>query len=232
MKYKFPALLVVVALTWICASGFTLNKKSLVKTAMGKVSYAIGQSIGKGLKMQDLGVESESLATGLTDALAGTSLLTDDEMQETLVKFQQEQMVKQQAKAKEASEKNIKAGDTFLEGNKKKEGVVTTASGLQYKILKTGTGKMPKLSDTVIANYVGTLIDGKEFDSSYKRKEPATFPVKGVIPGWTEALQLMHVGDKWQLFIPAKLAYGERGAGGMIGPNETLIFEVELVGIK
>ncbi|HEY7160344.1 MAG TPA: FKBP-type peptidyl-prolyl cis-trans isomerase, partial [Acidobacteriota bacterium] len=130
------------------------------------------------------------------------------------------------------AEDNKKKGDAFLAENKTKEGVVTTASGLQYKVLRPGKGPKPKLEDTVTTHYRGTLLDGTEFDSSYKRNEPVSFQLKGVIPGWTEALQLMETGAKWQIFIPADLAYGPKGAGGVIGPNETLIFEVELISIQ
>jgi FKBP-type peptidyl-prolyl cis-trans isomerase FklB len=137
-----------------------------------------------------------------------------------------------QAKEAEAGAKNIKAGEAFLAENAKKDGVKTTASGLQYKVVKSGSGKTPGLNDTVKVHYHGTLIDGTVFDSSVDRGEPVTFPVNGVIPGWTEALQLMKVGDKWQLVIPAKLAYGENGAGGKIGPNSVLQFDVELLAIE
>jgi len=141
-------------------------------------------------------------------------------------------MTKQEEETKKLGEKNRKEGEAFLAANKKKEGVKTLASGLQYKVIKPGTGKKPKSTDTVTTHYRGTLIDGTEFDSSYNRGQPATFPVHGVIPGWTEALQLMEEGAKWQLFIPSKLGYGERGAGQAIGPNATLIFEVELVSVQ
>jgi FKBP-type peptidyl-prolyl cis-trans isomerase FklB len=149
-------------------------------------------------------------------------------MQETMAVFQKEMMAKQQ----EVATKNKKEGEAFLVENKKKQGVKTLPSGLQYKVIKEGTGKKPKLGDTVTAHYWGTLIDGTEFDSSYKRGQPANFPVSGVIPGWTEALQLMGEGAKWQLFIPSNLAYGERGAGAGIGPNATLIFEIELISVQ
>jgi FKBP-type peptidyl-prolyl cis-trans isomerase FklB len=154
--------------------------------------------------------------------------LTQDEMQKVMETFQQKQMEKQMA----AGDKNEKAGQDFLAANKKKEGVTETASGLQYKVVKPGSGDKAKATDTVVVHYKGTLINGTEFDSSYKRNEPATFPVNRVIPGWTEALQLMNVGSKYQLAIPSKLAYGQRGAGGAIGPNETLLFDVELIEIK
>jgi FKBP-type peptidyl-prolyl cis-trans isomerase FklB len=145
--------------------------------------------------------------------------------------FQKEMMAKREQAGKEAGAKNKVEGEAFLAENGKKEGVVTLPDGLQYKILKEGDGAKPKATDTVTVHYRGTLISGTEFDSSYKRKEPVSFPVNGVIAGWTEALQLMKVGSKWQLFIPSTLAYGERGAGPDLGPNATLIFEVELISI-
>jgi len=164
----------------------------------------------------------------LKDALAGKPQMTEEQVKETMTAFEKEMTDKQKA----AGVKNGADGEKFLAENKKKEGVKTTASGLQYKVLKEGSGAQPKETDTVIANYRGTLIDGTEFDSSYKRGQPATFPVSGVIRGWTEALQLMKAGSKYQLFIPANLAYGERAIGGDIGPNSTLIFEVELLDVK
>ncbi len=196
----------------------------------------MGQNLGK----QSVPVDPAILARGLKDGLAGgKTLLTDDEAQAALKAVQDEVRAKQQAKMQEAqeatkkvAEANKKEGETFLTENKGKDGVVTLASGLQYKILKEGTGPKPTASDSVSCNYQGTLINGKEFDSSYKRGQPATFPVSGVIKGWTEALQLMPVGSKWQLFIPSDLAYGDRGAGADIGPGDTLIFEVELLSIE
>ena len=158
--------------------------------------------------------------------------MTEQEMKETLAGLQKELMEKQAERAKLLAEKNKKEGEAFLAANKTKEGVKTLPDGLQYKVIKEGTGKTPKADDTVVTNYRGTLIDGTEFDSSYKRGQPATFPVKGVIPGWTEALQLMKEGSKWELFIPSNLAYGERGAGNAIGPNATLVFEIELISVK
>jgi len=169
----------------------------------------------------------------LKDALTGgKTLLTDDEARAALTAAQAEVRAKQQEKMQQASAENKKEGDAFLAANKAKDDVVTLPSGLQYKILTAGTGPKPAASDTVVCNYRGTLINGTEFDSSYKRGQPATFPVGGVIKGWTEALQLMPVGSKWQLFIPADLAYGDRGAGADIGPGATLIFEVELLSIQ
>ena len=190
--------------------------------------------IGGDLKRQGVGasVDPAIASRGLRDALAGNkTLLTEDEEKAALTQLQTEVRSAQEAKSHEAGAANRKVGDAFLAENKSKEGVVTLPSGLQYKILTAGTGPKPTTSDTVTCNYKGTLISGKEFDSSYKRGQPASFPVGGVIKGWTEALQLMPVGSKWQLFIPPDLAYGDRGAGADIGPGETLIFEVELISI-
>jgi len=199
-----------------------------------KVSYALGMSYAASLKKQSIEFDEGAFAQGLKDALSGGStLLTDEQVRAIIVAFQAELREKQREKARLAAETNKKAGDAFLEANKAKEGVVTLASGLQYKVLAAGTGAKPTASDTVICNYRGTFIDGTEFDSSATHGGPATFPVSGVIRGWTEALQLMPVGAKWQLFVPSDLAYGERGAGGgKIAPNSALVFEVELVSIK
>jgi FKBP-type peptidyl-prolyl cis-trans isomerase len=173
------------------------------------------------------------MARGLRDALSGgKTLLTDDQAQAAIMEVQNDMRQKQQAKMQLEGAANKKEGEAFLAGNKGKEGIVTLPSGLEYKILKQGTGPKPTANDTVVCNYKGTLINGTEFDSSYKRGQPATFPVSGVIKGWTEALQLMPVGSKWQLFIPSDLAYGDRGAGPDIGPDSTLIFEVELMSIE
>ncbi len=209
------------------------GEKTELKTQKDKLSYAIGMDMGGSLKRNAIEVDIDALVKGLKDALAGGKMLmTEQEQRETLIAFQKEFQAKQQEKMKAEAEKNKKEGEAFLAENKKKPGVKTLPSGLQYKVITEGKGASPKETDTVTVNYRGTLIDGTEFDSSYKRKEPATFPVKGVIKGWTEALQLMKEGAKWQLFIPPNLAYGERGAGGTIGPNATLIFEVELLKIQ
>jgi FKBP-type peptidyl-prolyl cis-trans isomerase len=205
----------------------------VLKTDKDKVSYAIGADLAGRLKSQSIDIDPALLSRGLRDALAGAKpLMTQDEVRAALMGLQNQLREKQMAAAKEKGEENRKAGDAFLAENKGKEGVVTLPSGLQYKILKAGEGDKPKPTDTVVCNYRGTLIDGKEFDSSYKHGQPVTFPVSGVIKGWTEALQLMPVGSKWQLFIPPDLAYGDRGAGNDIGPGATLIFEVELVSIQ
>ena len=199
-----------------------------------KSSYAIGMNWGTGLRHQSIDLDTPALLQGMKDALAGgKTLMTEEEASAALKKLSSELQAKQQAKAKEEEASNAKEGAAFLAANKSKPGVVTLPSGLQYKILTPGTGPKPSATDTVVCNYRGTLVNGTEFDSSFKRGEPATFPVSGVIKGWTEALQLMPVGSKWQLFIPPDMAYGERGTpGGPIGPNSTLIFEVELISIK
>jgi FKBP-type peptidyl-prolyl cis-trans isomerase FklB len=217
-------------------TGTTESKKAVttLTTDKQKASYAIGMNWGTGLHHQQIDVDLDALMQGMKDAIAGgKTLLTEDEAKAALMKLQTEVQTKMQAKAAQETETNKKEGDTFLTANKSKPGVVTLPSGLQYKVITTGTGPKPTASDTVTCNYRGTLINGTEFDSSYKRGEPASFPVSGVIKGWTEALQLMPVGSKWQLFIPSDLAYGARGTpNGPIGPNSTLIFEVELLSIK
>lgn len=203
-----------------------------LKTQKDKFSYALGMKMGENLHKQSVPVDPSILARGLRDGLAGgKTLLSDDEAQAALGAVQNDLRKKQQEQMQEASAANKKEGDAFLAANKAKEGVVTLPSGLQYKIITAGTGPKPAATDSVVCNYRGTLIKGTEFDSSYKHGEPVTFTVNGVIKGWTEALQLMPVGSKWQLFIPSDLAYGDRGAGADIGPGSTLIFEVELLSI-
>jgi FKBP-type peptidyl-prolyl cis-trans isomerase FklB len=201
-------------------------------TPKDKVSYAIGLNLGKSLHRDSVDVDPNVLLRGLQDALSGNKqLLTDNEIQSTMMALQGDVRKKQEAKMQQAGDTNKKEGEAFLAANKTKPGVTTLPSGLQYKVLKQGSGPKPTASDSVVCNYRGTLLDNTEFDSSYKRGQPATFPVGGVIPGWTEALELMPVGSKWQLFVPSTLAYGPRGAGPDIGPNATLIFEVELISI-
>jgi FKBP-type peptidyl-prolyl cis-trans isomerase FklB len=220
------------SLTLLACQGNTQEKAEL-KTQQDSVSYCIGLDIGKNLKQQSIDVNPEALARGLKDRISGdTLLLTNDQVQATLVAFQTRMRAKQEEKMKAAGEKGKKDGEAFLAENKKDKDVVTLPSGLQYKILTKGSGKKPTEKQTVRVHYRGTLIDGNEFDSSYKRGEPAVFPVNGVIKGWTEALQLMPVGSKWKLFVPSELAYGEAGAGPTIPPNSTLIFEVELLSIQ
>jgi FKBP-type peptidyl-prolyl cis-trans isomerase FklB len=211
----------------------TAGAAPVLNTKKDKVSYAIGADLGKKLKASSIEVDPAVLTRALKDTLTdGKPAMSDDEIRATLMDLSKDLQQKQAAAAKETGEKNRKAGDDFLAANKGKEGVVTLPSGLQYKILQAGSGPKPTTTDTVVCNYKGTLIDGKEFDSSYKRGQPATFPVGGVIKGWTEALQLMPVGSKWQLFIPPDLAYGDKQAGPDITPGSTLVFEVELVSIQ
>jgi FKBP-type peptidyl-prolyl cis-trans isomerase len=204
-----------------------------LKTEKDKISYAIGVNIGKSMRKDTVDIDPAIFSRGMKDALAGGKLLlTDDEMKAALTKLQTDLRAKQEETMQKTGEINKKGGEDFLTQNKTKPGVVALPDGLQYKILKEGTGPKPTANDSVVCNYRGTLLDGTEFDSSYKRGQPATFPVSGVIKGWTEAVQLMPVGSKWQLFLPADLAYGNRGAGPDIGPNATLIFEVELLSIQ
>lgn len=219
----------------LLASQTSAEENKTFQTLKEKQSYGMGADIGKRLQAQSIEIDPDAFARGLKDTLSGAKvLMTDQEIRENLMTMQKELMEKQAARAKELGEKNKKEGEAFLAENKKKEGVTTLPSGLQYKIIKEGTGKTPKADDTVATHYRGTLIDGTEFDNSQKHAhgEPTTFPVKGVIPGWTEALQLMKEGSKWELFIPSSLAYGANGAGNVIGPNATLIFEIELISVK
>ncbi len=209
------------------------NDPSPFKDQKARTSYCLGMTIGGDLEHQDFDLDAEALVAGFKDAYGnGNTLVTDAQRRETIMAFQQEMMSKAMAERKAAAAKNKKAGEEFLATNKSKDGVKVLPSGLQYKVLAEGQGAQPKGTDEVTVNYRGTLIDGTEFDSSYKHGEPAAFPVNEVIPAWTEALPLMKTGAKWQLFVPADLAYGERGAGRDIPPNATLIFEVELVSVK
>ena len=203
-----------------------------LKTQREKASYALGMSIGTGMHRQGLPVDPALVSRGLRDAMAGgKTLMTEDEMKAALQQLRGQVQQAQESKTQAESAGNRKAGEAFLTANKSKEGVKTLPDGLQYKILKEGSGPKPTANDTVTVNYRGTLIDGKEFDSSYKRGQPASFPVNGVIKGWTEALQMMPVGSKWQLFIPPDLAYGDHPPDLSIGAGDTLVFEVELLSI-
>jgi FKBP-type peptidyl-prolyl cis-trans isomerase FklB len=198
-----------------------------------QVGYLLGSNFGNGLREAQIECDFDSLVAGIKDALAGAQpKWTDAQLAACKQRFEQEMQQKGSARMQQVADKNGKAAEKFLTENKTKPGVQVTASGLQYKVLQQGKGASPNVNDTVRCNYRGTLIDGTEFDSSYGRGEPAEFPVSGVIPGWTEALQKMHVGDKWQLFVPADLAYGMQPPGPPIEPNSLLIFEVELLGIK
>jgi len=227
-------------LQWLAAAALCLvtayasaDEASPLKNPKEKLSYGIGADLGRNLKRLGIDIDTDLLLKGLTDALTGAKpLMSDEEIGATLNALQQHIQRKTAQAAAARGEENRQAGEAFLAQNRTKEGVVTLPSGLQYKILKAGDGKKPTEADTVECNYRGSLINGTEFDSSYRRGQPATFGVTQVIPGWREALQLMAVGSKWQLFVPPDLAYGERGAGSEIGPNATLIFEVELLAIK
>ncbi len=202
-------------------------------TAKSRISYTIGVNIGQDFKGQQMDVDTDILLMGLKDSMEGKELkLTDEEMVAEIQNFQKEMQAKMVAEMEAATAKNKAEGEAFLAENAKKEGVVVTESGLQYKILEVGDGDSPGPADVATVHYRGTLIDGTQFDSSYDRGQPATFPVGGVIAGWTEALQLMKPGAKWQLVIPSELAYGERGAGQDIGPNATLLFDVELISVE
>lgn len=207
------------------ASPYTTDKE--------KASYAIGQNVGNSLKHDGLDVDPNIVAQGMKDSMTGAaSKLSEADAQAAMTNLRNKVMAQRQAEQQQTGDANKKAGEQFMTANKAKEGVVTLPDGLQYKVLKEGTGPKPKATDTVTVNYRGTLIDGTEFDSSQKHGEAATLGVGQVIKGWTEALQLMPVGSKWQLVLPPDLAYGPNGAGGVIGPNATLIFDIELLSIK
>lgn len=239
MKFRW-----MIALAWLLSAGAAGAQVSDVpapemKDQKSKVSYSIGLNIGKSMKAEEIDIDVALLAKGIKDALAGNSAMTEEEIRDTMQAFQQQMQAKMLAKQKAAAEaakgqgeKNKADGAAFLAANKQKAGVETTKSGLQFKRIKNGAGKTPKATDTVTTHYAGRLLDGTEFDSSIKRGQPASFPVNGVIAGWTEALQLMKVGDKWELYIPYQLAYGEEGRPGAIPPSALLIFEIELLGVQ
>ena len=224
----------LVATATLSSSAFAAGKKAPdLKTEKDKVSYILGHQVGSNFKRNSLELNVDNFIAGLEEAIAGKkSSLSPEESQKIMTAFQTAMQSKTEAKNKEQGEKNSKEGKAFLAENGKKPGIVTLPSGLQYKVITEGKGESPKATDTVKTHYKGTLLSGTEFDSSYKRNEPAEFPVGGVIKGWTEALQLMKPGAKWQLFVPSELAYGANGAGPDIGPNSTLIFEVELISLK
>jgi FKBP-type peptidyl-prolyl cis-trans isomerase FklB len=224
---------VVMAALVVISLSSVAQKKAALKTQKQKASYGIGMDIGKNFKEQFPDVDVDALVRGFRDALSGAKpAIPEAELASVMATFQQEMMKKRSEKVAAMSEMNKKQGEAFLAENKKKEGVITLPDGLQYKVIKEGIGPKPTPKDTVEVNYRGTLVDGKEFDSSYKRGQPAKFVLGQVIPGWIEGLQLMSVGAKYEFYVPSELAYGERGAGADIGPNATLIFEVELLGFK
>jgi FKBP-type peptidyl-prolyl cis-trans isomerase len=230
MLFRF---VVILGFSLFAASAGAADNTSILKTQKDKVSYSVGLDMGRTLKSQSIEVDPSVVARGLQDALSNKKpLMTEEEIQKVMMEAQKQKQALTATQSRALGEKNLKEGDAFLAENKKKKGVVTLPSGLQYKILTEGKGKKPKATDTVTTHYKGTLIDGTEFDNSTKRGQPASFPLNGVIPGWTEALQLMPVGSKWELFIPGALAYGPRGSGSEIGPNATLVFEVELLSIE
>ena len=228
MKFIFVTFAIVVLLFSVCFAGEKLELKEL----KDKESYSLGYQFGQNLKTQGVDINLDVYTSGIRDALGGKEpLMSQEEIRTTITEVQKRAMAAQQKVLKEMAEKNLAESKAFLEENKKKEGIKTLPRGLEYKVLAEGSGKTPKATDTVTVHYRGTLINGTEFDSSYKRGNPATFQVDRLIRGWAEALQLMKEGSKWQLFIPPELGYGERDMGP-IPPNSTLIFEVELISVK
>lgn len=211
----------------------TTTTNDTLTTKQDKISYIFGHNIGKNMNQQGIEISMDAMSQGIKDGFSnGESKIAVEEMTNLMRDFRKEMTARKSEKKKLQSDQNSKEGKDFLAENAKKEGVVVLPSGLQYKVMISGTGNSPKADDKVKTNYRGTLINGTEFDSSYKRSKPTTFPVNGVIAGWTEALQLMKEGAKWQLFVPSDLAYGKRGAGNQIGPDATLIFEIELIEIE
>lgn len=227
-------------LKWLAAAGILLlaaqasaADETVLKSREDKISYGIGVDMARDFKRQGIEVNVDMLMKGMKDGQEGKNvLMTDEDLRTTLNAYQAELKQKQEQARKTAAENNKKLGDAFLAENKTKEGVVTLPSGLQYKIIKKGDGKLPTITDTVECNYRGTLVDGTEFDSSAKRGQPLTIKVQEGIPGWREAMLLMPIGSKWQLFIPPELAYGDTGAGNILGPSQTLLMEVEVLAIK
>ncbi len=213
--------------------GLALADSTALPTKNDRMSYALGVETGKSFKNHGITVNSSAFAQGLQDALTGNNtLLTNDEINQELKDFQRSAASQLQAQTQQNGQKNQQFGNSFLAANKERPGVVSTPTGLQYKIITPGKGPKPTINDLVTVDYEGRLLDGKIFDSSYERGTPASFPVNAVIAGWQEALQLMPQGSTWEIYIPAKLAYGEQGAQGVIGPNETLIFKVHLIQVK
>lgn len=229
MKYTLWFVIGTLALTRLCLAGESVE----IKDQNDKANYSIGYQIGGDFRKQGVEIAPEILVRGIKDAQSGAEApMSKEDMQKTLMDLQQRVKDAEQAAGRQATEENLASGEAFLAENATREGVTTLPSGLQYKVITAGSGASPKRTDQVTVHYRGILIDGTEFDSSYRRNQPATFRLDRVIPGWTEGLQLMQEGDKWQLFIPAKLAYGEKGSGARIPPNATLIFEVELIKVN
>jgi len=229
MKYLVITLLSIAFLFSVCHA----QEKLELKDQKDKESYSLGYQFGQNLKFQGVDINLDVYTSGIKDALGGKEpQMSHEDIRAAIMELQRRITAERQKEMKEMAAKNLEVGKKFLAENQKKEGIKTLPSGLQYKVMTEGSGKTPQATDTVTVNYKGNLIDGTEFDSSYKRGQPASFQVNGVIKGWTEALQLMKEGSKWQLFIPSDLAYGEGGAGRTIPPNSTLIFEVELISVK
>lgn len=225
---------------WVVCLGVVLmacqsktQDKVDLKSQKDKVSYSIGVDIGRNLKRQNLDLNPVIVGAGIRDIFDSLKIqMSDSDMTQVMMAFQTEMREKQQRQTRELGERNKKAGADFLAANKTKQGVVTLPDGLQYKVIKTGTGPKPKASDSVTVHYRGTLVDGTEFDNTLKRGGPETFPLKDVVKGWSEAIQMMNIGSKWEIYIPSDLGFGEQGAGSVIPPNSVLIFEVELLGKK
>lgn len=231
MKMKWMASAIIVAMSAPLYAADTAAP--VLSTTEDKVSYSIGSDLGKNLKKQGIHINPTIFAKGMEDGMSGGALLmTEDEMKKVLSDFEKEMMEKRANEFNQKAEENKLKGESFLKENKTKQGVVTLPSGLQYKIVKAGTGVKPTKEDTVTVEYTGKLLNGEVFDSTEKSGKPVSFKLTQVIPGWTEALQLMPAGSTWEVYIPANLAYGSRNVGGMIGPNETLIFNVHLIDVK
>ena len=229
----FAVMIMLTSLAGCTPEEATSASELELDTPKNRISYTIGVNIGQDFKSQNMDVDPDLLLMGLKDTLSGKELqLTEEEMVQEIQNFQQEMQAKMAAEMEVKAAENKASGEAFMTENAKQEGVVVTESGLQYKIIEPGQGDSPGPADVATVHYRGTLIDGTQFDSSYDRGQPASFPVGGVIAGWSEALQLMKPGAKWQLVIPAELAYGERGAGQDIGPNSTLLFDVELISVE
>lgn len=231
MKRKVFAVMSMAAIVAAC-DGAKNPSETKLDSEMEKVSYSFGVDLGKRIG-ENTELDVAAFSAGVSDGIEGGELqMSEEDMMATLQGYQQKKMAEMQAEAEQEATENQQASEAFLAANAEKDGVVVLDSGLQYKVLEAGEGAKPTADDTVEVHYRGTLIDGTEFDSSYARGESITFPVGGVIAGWTEALQLMPVGSKWELYIPSDLAYGPGGTQGMIGPNQALVFEVELLGIE
>ncbi len=229
MKMK----LVAAALSLAMSTAIAATDAPALNTDMDKLSYSIGTDLGKNFKRQGIDINPVVMSKGIQDGMSGGALLlTEQQMKDVLNKFQKDLMAKRTAEFNKKAEENKAKGDAFLSQNKGKEGVVTLPDGLQYKIIKSATGDKPTKEDTVTVEYTGRLISGEVFDSTDKTGKPATFKLSQVIPGWTEALQLMPAGSTWEVYVPAALAYGQRSVGGPIGPNETLIFNIHLISVK